>query len=253
MTPAEAYEHLLVPALFQPWAEAVLPVVDPSCGHAVLDIACGTGCLTRLMAARVAPTGQVHGLDCSGDKLAVARRLAPECEWHLGNAGTLPFPDASFDRVTCQFGLMFFEDPERALREMRRVSRGSITLTCWNRLEHNGAFADLDRVYLRHLGPDLEDMLQAPYRFGDPDALLAVMDRAGLPGAFLRTLALPARYPSVTSLLDADRLGWMAACGLQVPDPDSLQREAETLLVPYLRPEGLAFPTSAHVVGWRQP
>jgi SAM-dependent methyltransferase len=71
-TAAETYEHDLVPAVFAPWAPLVVALADPRPGERVLDIACGTGVVSRLAAQRVGPTGKVTGLDLNAGMLAVA-------------------------------------------------------------------------------------------------------------------------------------------------------------------------------------
>src|SRR3546814_10148611 len=93
-------------------------------GERVLDVACGTGVVTRLASEQVGATGAVAGLDVNPGMLAVARAATPEgmsIEWHEANAEAMPLPDASFDVVLCQLGLQFMPDRQAALREMRRV------------------------------------------------------------------------------------------------------------------------------------
>src|SRR5712664_152339 len=110
----EIYQKYLVPALFRPWASILLNLVSPKPGDRVLDVACGTGLVTRLAAEQVGRTGKVVGLDISSGMLSVARSVpasgGPRIEWNEGDATTLPFPDSSFDLVVCQLGLQFFPD-----------------------------------------------------------------------------------------------------------------------------------------------
>ena len=90
----------------------------------MVDVACGTGVVARLAAARVGPAGAVTGVDVTPGMLAVARSISadgPPIEWHEASAGKLPLPDASADVVLCSLGLQFFPDREAALREMRRI------------------------------------------------------------------------------------------------------------------------------------
>jgi len=104
----------------------------------VLDVACGTGVVTRAAAERVASGGRVAGIDLNPGMIAVARSLPPTAgaaiEWHEASALALPFADSGFDVVLCQQGLQFFPDKALALREMRRVLRpgGRLALSVWN-------------------------------------------------------------------------------------------------------------------------
>jgi ubiquinone/menaquinone biosynthesis C-methylase UbiE len=88
---AEVYEEFFVPALFQEWASRVADVAQISSGQRILDVACGTGILTREVAERVGASGSVVGLDLNEGMLVVAKRKAPEIEWRQGRAEVLPF------------------------------------------------------------------------------------------------------------------------------------------------------------------
>src|SRR5215471_13936219 len=125
-----AYQNLFVKALFAEWAPKMIEAARVRQGQRVLDLACGTGVLAREAALRVGAKGSVVGLDANSGMLAVAATIAPTVEWQHGIAESLPFADESFDAVVCQFGLMFFSDKVRALREMFRVlnHRGRLAL-----------------------------------------------------------------------------------------------------------------------------
>ena len=121
---AELYQRYLVPAIASLWAADLIDRAAPRPGERVLDVACGTGVVTRLAAERMG-SGRVVGLDINAGMLAVARSLSPgagpSIEWYEGSAITLPLPDASFDLCLCQLGLQFFPDRPAAIREMFRI------------------------------------------------------------------------------------------------------------------------------------
>ena len=122
--PAENYQRFFVPAIGAPAAEDLVVLANLQPGERVLDVACGTGAVTRLAAERVGATGSVSGLDIHPGMLEVARSATPNdlaINWHQGDAESLPFPDGSFDVVLCQMGLQFPSGKLAALREMRRV------------------------------------------------------------------------------------------------------------------------------------
>src|SRR5690242_6197140 len=112
-----AYEDLLVPILFAPLAERLVRLVAPQRGDRALDVACGTGAVTRLLTAAGA---RVTGLDLSEPMLTVAASRVPDATFVSGDAAALPFADASFELATCQQGLQFVPEPVAALRELRR-------------------------------------------------------------------------------------------------------------------------------------
>jgi ubiquinone/menaquinone biosynthesis C-methylase UbiE len=122
-------------------------------GMDLLDVACGAGNAT-IPAAREG--ARVTGLDFSPDLLAIARERAAdamvEVDWVEGDAQTLPFDDASFDRVISTFGHMFAPDHQRTAAEMRRVCRpgGTIAVACWS---PEGAIGRMYRVTAELLPP----------------------------------------------------------------------------------------------------
>src|SRR3712207_3141844 len=108
---AEVYERQLVPAMLAPWASTLIDLAEVQPGMHVLDVACGTGVVTRLAAERVGCAGRVVGLDVNAAMLSVARRLEPvgaSVEWLEASALEMPLPNASFDIVVCQHGLQQF-------------------------------------------------------------------------------------------------------------------------------------------------
>ena len=136
----EVYERELVPAVFGEWVPIVVELAHPRPSERVVDVACGTGIVARIAAARVGPTGVVVGVDLNPGMLNVARsvmltdsRSAAPIQWQEASADKLPFPGESFDIVYCQLGLQFFADRPGALREMRRVlgPEGRLALMVW--------------------------------------------------------------------------------------------------------------------------
>jgi ubiquinone/menaquinone biosynthesis C-methylase UbiE len=134
----ENYDRYLGPFLFEPWAGILLAIAGPKPGDELLDIASGTGVVTRLAARRVAPGGRVIGVDFSEAMLAYASSRpaasdAAPIEFVQGSADALPLPDDRFDVVLCQQGLQFFPDRPAAVGEMRRVLRpgGVVSVAVW--------------------------------------------------------------------------------------------------------------------------
>ncbi len=120
---AENYELFFVPNIGQRVAERLMKLAGLGQGERVLDVACGTGVVTRMAANAVGAEGSVTGLDVNPGMLEVARTLAAKqpIEWQEGNAESLPLDDDAFDVVLCQMGLQFVSNKVAALGEMRRV------------------------------------------------------------------------------------------------------------------------------------
>jgi SAM-dependent methyltransferase len=123
-TAAETYQRHFVPAIAIPVSAGLLEVARLQPAERVLDVACGTGLVTRLAAEQVGPTASVTGIDVAPDMIDVAKATegpaGAHIEWHVADAASLALPDASYDVVLCQMGLMFTEDRTAALAEMRR-------------------------------------------------------------------------------------------------------------------------------------
>jgi len=152
---ADMFETVLVPAIFRPYAQALIESARPiGPSDRILDLGCGTGIVGRLLRDRLGGATSITGVDVSPAMIAKARTLAPEIEWHESNAMALPFPDRSFDLVLSQQMLQFVPDPLAALREIRRVlvPGGRIIASTWRPRAEQPLFEALGQVAERHLG-----------------------------------------------------------------------------------------------------
>jgi SAM-dependent methyltransferase len=184
--------------------------------------------------------------------LAVAARLAPEIEWKHGTAESLPFGDRSFDVVVSQFGLMFFENREQALREMVRVSRssGRIAVAVWDSLDNIPAYADEVALVDRLAGRAAADALRAPFVLGDRARLAAVFADAGMDAVELVTRDGTAAFPGIRTMVEADLRGWLPVMGVNLPEEliQAILGEAEHALRSYATADGkVTFEVHAHI------
>jgi ubiquinone/menaquinone biosynthesis C-methylase UbiE len=151
-------------------------------GQAVLDVATGTGVALEAALAVVGPSGLVIGGDVSPNMLEVARKRLANLPVRLAHfdAHDLPFADGSFDAVICQLGLMFFDDPERALREFRRVLRmGGRAAVSVNSTPESSLFLRVGAVIARHV-PAKAEIFTRPFSIRDSARLHGLFDNAGL-------------------------------------------------------------------------
>ena len=255
---AEAYEALLVPALTGEWASRVADAAAIQPGDRALDIACGTGALTREVASRAGSGGTVAGVDAGAGMLEVARRLAPNVDFRQATAETLPFPDGSFDVVVSQFGLMFFGDRARALREALRVlvPGGRLAIAVWDRLESMPAYGEEVTLVDRTAGAHAAHPLRAPFVLGDREALARLFEESGVARVRATTSRGTARFATLRIMIEADLRGWLPVMGVVLTEPQIAQilREAEESLARFVGPDGtIAFDTSVHIVTGMRP
>ncbi|MGZ5195566.1 MAG: class I SAM-dependent methyltransferase [Ramlibacter sp.] len=139
------YEEVLVPLIFEPYAKDLAQRLAPRAPTRVLEIAAGTGVVTRKLAAALPPATPIVATDLNQGMLDIASQVGTvrPVEWLQADAMQLPFEDGAFDAVVCQFGAMFFPDKAKAFAEARRVLEpgGVLLFNVWDRIEEN-EFAD---------------------------------------------------------------------------------------------------------------
>jgi SAM-dependent methyltransferase len=252
-SPGEIYQREMVPASFGRWAPDLVDAAAVSKGERVLDVACGTGAVTRVAAARVGEEGRVAGLDINADMLAAARNASPDfkIEWHEGSALALPFPAASFDVVLCQQGLQFFPDRTAGLREMRRVlvPGGRLALSCWRSVEHQPGPRALEEALARRVGA--ANAALPPLSLGDRETLRGLIRAAGFRDVRIRAEVRSTRYVSADRFVRMRVEGAPTMMGaLRELGPDAVTAivgEVAETLREYVDDEGLSFPQAAHI------
>lgn len=137
---AEVYDAVLGPFMFEPFARETARRFAGFDGE-MLEIAAGTGAVTRALDQALAPTARITATDLSPAMLATAagRLASPRVAWRPADALALPFPDARFDAAVCQFGVMFYPDQAAGHREAARVLRpgGRYLFSVWGDLAGN--------------------------------------------------------------------------------------------------------------------
>jgi SAM-dependent methyltransferase len=252
---AELYESKFVPAFFAEWAPRLVDVAEVGPGQAILDVACGTGVVARTAADRLAGAGRIVGVDLNEAMLTVARRVRPDLEWRRGDAGALPFPDASFDRVLCQMALMFFPDRAGTLREMRRVAapHGIVALLVPGRLDAQPAYGPFVEMATHHAGPDAASLLSAYFACGDLAGLTALVESAGLHVTATWTHLGRARFGSVDEFVAAEVESTPLIGRISEETYRRVREGAREVLRPFTTPAGrVEIPLEGHLVAARR-
>jgi SAM-dependent methyltransferase len=180
--------HAHIAAFSRGGTEAILEAAQLRPGLRVLDLACGVGDPALSIAEKVAPSGRVTATDLGPGMMSLAEELARKrgisnIEFREANAEALPFPDGSYDVLTCRFGIMFFPDLAKALRECFRMLRpgGRAAFVAWGKKEQpfftTTAGILLKRVPVPPPPPDPEG--PSMFMFGERDRLRHALERAG--------------------------------------------------------------------------
>jgi ubiquinone/menaquinone biosynthesis C-methylase UbiE len=181
-TAAQLYQSFFVPSIATPVSGELLRAAALQPGTRVLDVACGTGVVTRAAAEQVGPTGSVTGIDVAPDMIAVARTIpaggAP-ITWQEADAASLSLPDEFYDVGLCQMGLMFMEDRTGALSELHRVltSGGRVVINTPGRIQP--LFEVMEQAIADNLDPGLSAFVSAVFSMHDPSVLADLLQEAG--------------------------------------------------------------------------
>ncbi|MBI1749856.1 MAG: class I SAM-dependent methyltransferase [Acidobacteria bacterium] len=240
--------------------DAILHAAMLTPGHHVLDLASGSGEPALALAEAVGPEGHVTATDLGSEMLATAQHHATQKALHnmtfrQANAESLSFPDAAFDRVTCRFGVMFFPDHVRALRESRRVLNpgGRAVFVAWGSPEQPffSCTAGILKKYAEI--PPPEPGAPHVFRFAAPGTLRAAMEQAGFSAVREEALSITLTWPGSPELFweHFQEIAAPFRPFIQALAPDSYQRmSAEVLaaLQPYCRGGHVTLPASIVLV-----
>jgi ubiquinone/menaquinone biosynthesis C-methylase UbiE len=226
---ARLYESTLVPLIFQPYAEDLATRARALGPTSVLEVACGTGVVTRALAAALPSACPIVATDLNEAMLAHGEQVGTRrpVTWRRADAMALPFADKSFHLVVCQFGIMFFPDRVAAYREVRRVLQpgGKFLFNVWNSIEDNDfARVVTDAVSTLHPGNPPVFLARTPHGHGSPAEIEADLEAAGF-----REYLLSQRDDISTAA--APELPAIAYCQgtplrneIEVRDPEGLER-----------------------------
>lgn len=244
---AEIYDALFVPSLFGRFARDIADLANVGSEDSVIDVACGTGALTRALRART--SGRLVGVDINPAMLSVARTRGGDIEYRENDAAALSAADNEFEVACSQFGLMFFEDPTGAVAEMRRVSsRGLVAV--WDSIERSDGYVALQELFEAELGTDAAASLDAPFTMGRAGVLEKIVVDAGIDQVDIVSIEGSGRFDSIEQWVTTEVRGWTLGDSITDGELADLAAVANANLARFASDEGCVFGLTARVATW---
>ena len=241
---AERYEADLVRAGQGLAARALVKAAGVAAGHRVLDVACGTGQVTRVVADTVGPRGFVVGADLNENMLGVARRLYPGIIWQHADAVHLPFRDEDFDVVLCEEGLSYFPVPGAALREMARVLRpaGRIGIQVAAELAVQPGYGPWIEMIAAEAGNAAADLPRCYFQYGDLEILIPFFAAANLRIEQARSWSGSWLFPSVAEMVRSEIEDTPLRDRISASQYERILTRSHDILAPYVSERGVDIP-----------
>src|SRR3954471_3662211 len=195
------YERDMVPMLFEGYARDLAARLGDLRAGALLELAAGTGVVTRELALTLPASVEIVATDLNGAMLqaAEAAGCARPVTFRVADAQKLPFGDAELDAIVCQFGVMFFPDKPASFREARRVLKpgGRYLFNVWGRLQHNPVSLVVQQAVVA-LFPDNPPLFfeRTPFGYFDEARIRTDLAAGGFDGASIETVTLKAPVQS---------------------------------------------------------
>jgi len=249
------YDRLMVPLIFQPYADELAARARSFQPARILETAAGTGVVTQALHDAL-PDSEIVATDLNQPMLDMAQQRIGSggVRFQQADAQELPFDDGTFDLVVCQFGAMFFPDRVRGHSEARRVLRdgGHYLLAIWDRIDRNPV-SNASQESLIELFPDDPPLflLEGPFSYTDPAAIERDLRAAGFSEVRIDTVEKRSRSASAHDAAEA--LCYGTPMGVEVEDraPGTLDRAFATVerrLRAMETESGVDAPMSAHIV-----
>lgn len=252
---AESYDKMMVPLIFQPYADELARRAQQWRPARILETAAGTGVVTKALHDAL-PDAQIVATDLNQPMIDVAskRIQSDRIRFVQANAQELSFADGSFDLVVCQFGAMFFPDRVLAYSEARRTLKpgGRYILAIWDKIERNRLSDEAQRALIDLFPGDPPlFMREGPFGYHDPTGIVADLHSAGFQAISVETLEMRSRGTSAGDVARAFCFGTPMGVEVEELKPGSLDEvfaAVERRLSALQGPNGIDEPMSAHIV-----
>jgi ubiquinone/menaquinone biosynthesis C-methylase UbiE len=225
----ENYDRYLVPLIFESYARDIAQRASALAPKSVLETAAGSGVVTRALAPILAADASYIVTDLNQPMLdyAKSRQGADDrITWQKADAQALPFEDAAFDLVCCQFGVMFFPDRPSGYREARRVlkSGGYFLFNAWDRIEDNVFANDVTDALAEFFPSDPPRfMARTPHGYHDTALIRSDLAKAGFDNVKIETREAQSRAPSARHVALAYCQGTPLRNEIEARGPDRLE------------------------------
>jgi len=223
----EDYDQYLGSFFFEPYAiDLCSRIEDTGKMSSVLELACGTGRVTRHLAKSFPGSTKITATDINPDMLAKGKSLVPDSSisWMVADAQDLPLKDNEFDCAVCQFGVMFIPDKPKAFKEVHRVVRkgGQFLYNTWDRLEYHPSMQIAHDVVTRFFQDNPPAFYGIPFSMYDKDTLRSLMEDAGFTDVTVTRVSKTGHSPSAMHLAKGLVIGNPIRMEIAAKDPNSL-------------------------------
>lgn len=227
----EFYERYLVPMHFEAHARIMVARLGALRSGHLLEIAAGTGAVTRLLARELPDTVKITATDLNEPMLAMARAQpgTERVRWQQEDAMALSFPDSSFDVVLCQFGAMFFPDKARGFRETFRVLKpgGCFTFSVWDWTDRNPLVEVTNRALSSLFSEEILRSNSVPFSYHRPEVIRADLAASGFGESAVEVIVERSRAPSAHAVAMAAVQGSFLRPTIEAYGPEWLERATE--------------------------
>jgi ubiquinone/menaquinone biosynthesis C-methylase UbiE len=237
----EVYDRLLVPHFFAVYGQALAKRLAETAPTRILEIAAGTGAVTRAIVAELPPDAQLVVTDLNQpmlDRAASHHTGDGRITWQTADALSLPFEDSGFDAAACGFGVMFFPDKVKGLSETRRVLRpgGRFVFSVWDRLSENDFAAAVTDALAEVFPADPPRfMARVPHSYCDEAQIRADLEAAGFASVTVDRLDHRSRASSAREASVALCEGTPLRNEIEARDAGGLQRTTERVTDAFAR------------------
>ena len=252
---AENYEKISARSFLGPWSQVLVSASELKSGEKILDLACGTGIISRAAAEHLGKTGHIIGLDPNAGMLRVAQRLGVtgSCtvEWVEGSACDLPLEDGTFDAVLCQQGLQYFPDQAKAISECYRVLRVG-GRACFNIWAGAGPYNEaVARAVAIHIGDNEARQCRKSRDVPNATSLQQLFEDAGFGKVDVTVKEMLIRLPEIKTFVISHLNGNPISAALNALSNEAqanLARDVVAFIAEFADGADVVFPDSIHLI-----